>query len=50
MTHTQLQAISDLANDPWLNVPAERRQTLKQLYGEIKADFFPEEARTGIEA
>lgn len=50
ITHTQLQAISDLANDQWLNVPEERRAVLKGMSDELVAEFFPKGARAGIEA
>ena len=50
VTHTQLQAISDLATDPWQNIPSERSESLKALRDEIKEDFFPQGARAGIEA
>ena len=50
MTHTQLQALVNLATDPWQNIDAERQQRLKTLSAEINAQFFPEGARAGIEA
>lgn len=50
ITHTQLQAISDLANDPWQNVPGERREALKKISDGLVAEFFPKGARAGIKA
>ena len=48
ITHTQVQAIADLVNDPWQNIPAERRQALTELKSGLIADLFPHGARAGI--
>ena len=50
LTHTQLQGITDILNDPWQNIPAERRETLQVLRKQLIKEFFPEQARAGIEA
>ena len=47
---TQLQGITDILNDPWQNIPAERRETLQVLRKQLIKEFFPEQARAGIEA
>jgi len=50
MTHTQVQAITDMVNDPWQNVPAERRDTLQDLRAGLMREIFPQGSRTGLEA
>jgi len=50
ITHTQLQAVTDILNDPWQNIPAERRETLQTLRAQVMEDFFPQGTRTGVEA
>ena len=50
VTHTQLQTITDLVNDPWQNIEAERRERLKELQTALMNDFFPKGSRAGIEA
>ena len=50
ITHTQLQAITDMLNDPWQNIPAERKEKLDGLRKQLMADFFPSGARAGLEA
>ena len=50
VTHTQLQAISDLVNDPWQNIEAERRETLRSIKDTLMQEFFPQGTRAGIEA
>ena len=50
LTHTQLQAITDLLNDPWQNIPAERRDALQAIQKQTMAEFFPGGSRAGIEA
>jgi len=50
LTHTQLQAITDLVNDPWQNIPAERREQLEDIRTEVMNEFFPHGSRAGIEA
>jgi len=50
ITHTQLQGITDLLNDPWQNVDAERREHLQTLRKSLMDEFFPQGARAGIEA
>lgn len=50
ITHTQLQAVTDLVNDPWQNIPEERRETLRALQQQLMDDFFPKGSRAGIEA
>ena len=50
ITHTQLQAITDLLTDPWQNIDAERRTRLDTLRKQLVHDFFPDGARAGLEA
>lgn len=50
VTHTQLQGITDLANDEWQNIADERRAALRNLSADIMKEFFPHGARAGIEA
>ena len=50
LTHTQLQAITDLLNDPWQNMPAERRDALQAIQKQTMSEFFPGGSRAGIEA
>jgi len=50
LTHTQLQAITDLVNDPWQNILAERRESLESVRTEVMNEFFPHGSRAGIEA
>ena len=50
LTHTQLQAISDIVGDRFQNIDDERRETLRQLCAEVKEDFFPHGARAGLQA
>ena len=50
MTHTQVQAITDMVNDPWQNVPAERRDTLQELRAGLMREIFPQGSRAGLEA
>jgi hypothetical protein len=46
----RLQAVTDILNDPWQNIPAERRETLQTLRAQVMEDFFPQGTRTGVEA
>lgn len=46
----RLQAITDLVNDPWQNIPAERRESLESVRTEVMNEFFPHGSRAGIEA
>jgi len=50
ITHSQLQGLVDLLNDPWQNMPAERRAKLTAYKEMIMDDFFPQGARAGLEA
>ena len=50
VTHTQIQAVTDLVNDPWQNLPAGRREELERLRKQWMDDFFPQGSRAGIEA
>lgn len=50
VTHTQLQALTDLVNDPWQNIEADKRSRLAEMRTSIMEDFFPSGARAGIEA
>lgn len=50
VTHSQLQAIADLLDDPWQNIPAARRPALESLRGDLMESFFPEGSRAGISA
>tara|TARA_B110001452_G_scaffold102607_2_gene85165 strand:- start:279 stop:1244 length:966 start_codon:yes stop_codon:yes gene_type:complete len=50
LTHTQLQAVSDIVGDRFQNIDDERRETLRQLCAEVKEDFFPHGARAGLQA
>ena len=48
ITHSQLQVLTDLLKDPWVNMPSERRVVLESLCAEIRAEFFPNGARAGL--
>jgi len=50
LTHTQVQAIVDFVNDPWQNIPAERRERLRALKDALMGELFPKGSRAGIEA
>ena len=50
ITHTQLQAITDLLNDQFTNIPAERRAHLQELRQDLMSEFFPTGARAGLTA
>ena len=50
VTHTQLQAITDLLTDPWQNIEEGRRERLDALRKKLVLDFFPDGARAGLEA
>jgi len=50
VTHTQLQAITDLLNSRFTNIPAEKRERLQGLRAELMSEFFPHGSRSGIEA
>eukprot|EP00310_Coccolithus_braarudii_P024871 CAMPEP_0183358426 /NCGR_PEP_ID=MMETSP0164_2-20130417/49185_1 /TAXON_ID=221442 /ORGANISM="Coccolithus pelagicus ssp braarudi, Strain PLY182g" /LENGTH=322 /DNA_ID=CAMNT_0025532325 /DNA_START=99 /DNA_END=1067 /DNA_ORIENTATION=+ len=50
LTHTQLQAITDLLSDPWQNIEAGRREVLQKLRLKVVEEFFPRGARAGLEA
>ena len=53
ITHTQLQAVTDMINDPWQNLPAARKEKLQELRKQLMDDFFPEDdgrSWAGIEA
>ena len=50
ITHSQMQAITDMLNDPWQNIPAERKEKLQQLRLEVFDELFPDGVRAGIEA
>jgi len=50
VTHTQLQAISDLVTDPWQNIAEDRRASLEGLKSTLMQEFFPQGSRAGVEA
>mmetsp|Transcript_30459 Transcript_30459/g.50448 ORF Transcript_30459/g.50448 Transcript_30459/m.50448 type:complete len:334 (+) Transcript_30459:102-1103(+) len=41
VTHAQLQALTDMVNDPWQNIPPERRESLAALKAQIMDEFYP---------
>ena len=50
VTHTQLQAVTDLLADRFQNIDEARRERLQALRSELVADFFPDGRNAGIEA
>lgn len=50
ITHTQLQAMTDLLNDRFTNIDDERREHLQGLRKKLIAEFFPEGTRVGLTA
>lgn len=51
ITHSQLQAITDMLNDPWQNIEAEQKEQLEALRAKTMQEFFPHGAQAGhIEA
>jgi hypothetical protein len=48
LTHTQIQAITDLITDPWQNLPAEQKERISALRKQWMEEFFPSgDARVG---
>ena len=47
---SRAQGLVDILNDPWQNMPAERRAKLTAYKEMIMDDFFPQGARAGLEA
>jgi hypothetical protein len=43
ITHTQLQAVTDMINDPWQNLPEAQKERLQELRKQLMDDFFPED-------
>ena len=50
ITHSQLQAITDMLTDPWQNIEEGRRSRLDTLRKRVQQDFFPDGTRAGLEA
>ena len=50
LTHSQLQAMTDILTDPFQNIPEERRERLQTLRKELIAEIFPQGARAGLQA
>ena len=41
VTHFQLESITRMLNDPWQNIPAERKESLSVLQGGIMDELWP---------
>ena len=51
LTHAQLQAVTDLVDDPWQNFAGDRRDELRALQKRAMAELFPHGSRvTGVAA
>ena len=50
ITHSQMQMVTDMLNDPWQNIPEERKEKLSKLRLEVFDELFPDGVRAGIEA